>query len=574
MPDKDPHKPSDGNEETVAWQRQEESGASRDPLIGVTIGDKYVVERELGQGGMGLVYLVRHKSLDKKFVIKIIRIAAVESDGEVALRRFKREARAIARIEHPHVVSVVDYDVYAGQPFIVMDFIDGQDLGEYMKAEHPNGMPVPLFLRLFGQMCDAMQAVHAEGIVHRDLKPSNIMVQQTKRGPMVKILDFGLVHIAHGELETTRLKLTGTGQLMGTPMYMAPEQCRDQEITTQTDIYAMGLLAYEMVTGLPPFHGFSFFELIKKQVKDPPEPLASKRDDLPENICKGIEVALMKEKNERHQTMSDFKSALGVLTEEDSWASSSYPIVTRQQMEAMVQAKRPWWEEYRWPLLIILAALIALVVMLLSGSDKPVTPTVQWEAPVLFDVWHPQTEWQLEDPNLIKNPVLVPNKSKFVLLQADGTVKIVDWVHPVDTKRFKLNSLNDGALCGGGTQLAAVTDSGCWLNLVDLESQQTVQWNMCEGWQTDPVKTVVAAHGKKALIALQTARGLFLRGEPNWDEPIRIYQWPAENGLSLLAFNQSDRWLVATNQANELAVFDITSEKKSLHLNNRLMNMA
>lgn len=365
MPDTDPQnaKPVGAEEDTATWPRREHP-SSDDPMIGVTIADKYVVERELGKGGMGLVYMVRHKTLDKKFVIKVIRIAAVESDGEVALRRFKREARAIARIEHPNVVSVVDYDIFDGKPFIVMDYIDGTDLGEYVKNDFPEGMPIHLFLGLFGQMCDAMEAVHGEGIVHRDLKPSNIMVQQTKRGPTVKILDFGLVHIAHGELETTRLKLTGTGQLMGTPMYMAPEQCRDLEITSQTDIYALGLLGYEMLTGLPPYHGFSFFELIKKQVKDPPDPLKSKREDIPDDICAAIEKALAKEKAGRHQTMSEFKTALGVVTAEDSWASSSYPVVTRAQLEAITKAKRPWWEEYRWPLLIIAAAIIALAVLL------------------------------------------------------------------------------------------------------------------------------------------------------------------------------------------------------------------
>ncbi len=390
MPDIDPgkEKPSVANKQSASWPRHDEPASNDDPMIGATIGDKYIVERELGQGGMGLVYLVRHKTLDKKFVIKVIRIAAVESDGEVALHRFKREARAIARIEHPNVVSVVDYDVVDGKPFIVMDYIDGTDLGEFVKRDFPNGMPIQIFSRLFGQMCDAMEAVHAEGIVHRDLKPSNIMVQQTKRGPVVKILDFGLVHIAHGQLETTRLKLTGTGQLMGTPMYMAPEQCRDQEITSQTDIYALGLLGYEMLTGLPPFHGFNFFELIKKQVKDPPEPLKSKREDIPDNIAAGIEKALSKPANERHETMADLKSALGVLTEEDSWASSSFPVVTKQQLAAMAQAQRPWWEEYRWPLLVIILAIVALLVMLFMGDNEQTGKSVQMDStPIIEETW-------------------------------------------------------------------------------------------------------------------------------------------------------------------------------------------
>lgn len=284
-----------------------ETGAD---MVGRVIGDKYIIEKVLGAGGMGVLYLARHKVLPRKYVIKIIRLHLVDQQANVAVRRFKREAKALASVPHRHVVEVVDYDtVDERTPYFVMEYVEGKTLSAFME-DYPMGLPVDLFQTLMEQICDAMARVHKAGIVHRDLKPNNIMIQHTDDGAAVKILDFGLVNVDGAEFESVKLKLTGKGQVLGTPAYMSPEQCQGNPVDHLSDIYAMGLLAHEMLTGTPAVDGESLLEVIEKQLTERPEPIHTMRSEVPRHVSAAVHRALSKDPKDRFASCDDFLKAL------------------------------------------------------------------------------------------------------------------------------------------------------------------------------------------------------------------------------------------------------------------------
>lgn len=283
---------------------------SGNDMIGHVIGGKYVIEEVLGYGGMGVLYLAKHKVLGRKYVIKIIRLHLVDQHANVAIRRFRREAQALAKVPHRNIVEVVDYDtIDEHTPYFVMEYVEGDTLAATLE-KHPMGVPLDQFQIIMQQLCEAMAVVHAKGIVHRDLKPTNIMIQEGEDGPSIKVLDFGLVHVDAKEFESAILKLTGTGQVIGTPAYMSPEQCRGNTVDHLSDIYAIGLLAYEMLAGVPAVDGESFIEIIEKQLSERPDPILKIRSDIPGHVGRAIDRALSKEPRERFKSTSDFYKAI------------------------------------------------------------------------------------------------------------------------------------------------------------------------------------------------------------------------------------------------------------------------
>ncbi len=296
---------------------------SGNDMIGHVIGGKYVIEEVLGYGGMGVLYLAKHKVLGRKYVIKIIRLHLVDQHANVAIKRFRREAQALAKVPHRNIVEVVDYDTIDERtPYFVMEYVEGDTLAALLE-NNPMGVPHEMFLTIMQQLCEAMAVVHAKGIVHRDLKPTNIMIQTTDDDVSIKVLDFGLVHVDAKEFESAILKLTGTGQVIGTPAYMSPEQCRGNAVDQLSDIYAIGLLAYEMLAGVPAVDGESFIEIIEKQLSERPDPLLKIRSDVPSHIVRAIDRALSKEPADRYQSTTDFFRAISGEPLEDEVESNA-----------------------------------------------------------------------------------------------------------------------------------------------------------------------------------------------------------------------------------------------------------
>lgn len=234
-----------------------------DPLIGTTIDDRYEVIGTLGEGGMGTVYHVRHRLLGKQLALKALR-ADLARDGDLG-QRFIREARAAASVAHPNVVQITDFgNLPSGQPYFVMELLVGESLSTLLRKGGP--LPAARATRLLTQIVDALSAAHVAGVVHRDLKPDNILICPGPSGDIVKVLDFGLAKVAG------QSRLTKAGVVFGTPYYMSPEQASGDPVDERADVYALGVVMYEMFTGRVPFEADTFMGVLTKHIYVEPTP--------------------------------------------------------------------------------------------------------------------------------------------------------------------------------------------------------------------------------------------------------------------------------------------------------------
>lgn len=284
-----------------------EEVANHDPLIGATLGGLYRVERLIGIGGMGRVYQATHTLLGKDYAIKVL--PEGRADKPEAAERLLREARSATKVEHDHIVKVVNVDRDdEHRLFIVMELLDGENL-----ADRLDRGPLPLedAVRIATQTCDALQAAHDAGIVHRDLKPENIFIVQKHGTDCVKVLDFGISKIKNPEHGDP--KLTATDQIVGTPLYISPELARGiAHVDHRTDIYALGVIVYEMITGTPPFTGQNHFQLLYKHGNEAPDPPSqrSKKANIPAHLESAVLRALEKNPDDRFSSMREFCAAI------------------------------------------------------------------------------------------------------------------------------------------------------------------------------------------------------------------------------------------------------------------------
>ena len=270
---------------------------------------KYHLEHRIGQGGMGVVYKARHAYLKTQLAIKVILPDLVGNDPQL-VTRFRQEALAAAAIRHMNVVSVTDYGVIDGTlPFLVMEYVEGEALHDLLARE--NALAPDRAFELMSAVCAGVGAAHHQGIVHRDLKPLNIMICSDKPNlsQAVKILDFGLAKIKSGELLGSFIQAQTTG-LMGSPYYMAPEQWADDEPTPRADIYSLGVMFYQMVTGDVPFKGSSIPAIMKKHISDPPPTLADAGMAATPELEHAVAHTLNKDPELRTQTVEIFVEEL------------------------------------------------------------------------------------------------------------------------------------------------------------------------------------------------------------------------------------------------------------------------
>jgi len=270
------------------------------------IGERYAIESVLGQGGMGIVYKGRHVLMNRPVAVKMLHPEHAADDQVVA--RFQSEAQTLSQLAHPNLVSVFDFGVTKNnEPFMVMDFHSGESLDQILTKAGP--LESTIGIALFAQVLDGLSMVHKAGIVHRDIKPSNIIVSLEPQ-LAVKIVDFGIAKNPSTEKE--RLKLTNTGEVVGTPRYMSPEQCTGKMLDARSDIYALGCVMYESFTGKPVFEGDSFYDLVRQHVNTPPSslPFFQPTVSLPKNVMETIFTALQKEPDDRFQNAESMREAL------------------------------------------------------------------------------------------------------------------------------------------------------------------------------------------------------------------------------------------------------------------------
>ncbi len=284
-----------------------------DPFIGRTLSGLYRVERRIGRGGMGTVYMAEHIHLQKQFAVKVL-LPEVARHG-TAVERLRQEAVAASRIEHENIVGVASFDrTEEGDVFIVMEMLRGEDLATLLgRGPLAIDRAIPIAL----QVCAALGAAHAAGIVHRDLKPENVFLVKRGDFDFVKVLDFGISKVKSADAEQVRM--TKTGQLVGTPLYMSPEQARGEaDIDKRVDVYALGVMLYEMLTGAPPFEGDNYFQLLWKHGNEPPPSMRARNPNMyiPEALEAVVTRALAKKRDERFQSMEELEAAILAATPE------------------------------------------------------------------------------------------------------------------------------------------------------------------------------------------------------------------------------------------------------------------
>ncbi|WP_224249114.1 serine/threonine-protein kinase [Hyalangium gracile] len=285
------------------------SASDGDEYIGQTLAKKYRVEALIGEGGMGKVYRARQLALDKQVVLKVLRQSLLSDERTVA--RFQREAKAASRLNHPNSISILDFgQAEDGALFIAMEFVPGQDLHQVLSREWP--LPESRVVRIVSQVLSALSDAHGAGVIHRDLKPENIMVEQRRNEPdFVKVLDFGIAKITDSSGEDVPA-LTRAGFVCGTPEYMSPEQARGAQLDHRSDLYAVGVILYQLTTGLLPFESDSAVGFATKHLTEEPPPPSRRRPDA--RISPAMERlilrALSKDPNDRPANAEAFKAEL------------------------------------------------------------------------------------------------------------------------------------------------------------------------------------------------------------------------------------------------------------------------
>ena len=279
-----------------------------DPLVGHTLDEKYLLEETLGVGGMGTVYRAKHLLIDKPVAVKVLNQRFVED--EAARLRFQREAKAAGRLQHQNAVTVTDFgQTHDGLVYIVMELLVGRTLRDVLAKEAPLDPARAVSIML--QASEAVAAAHEAGIIHRDLKPANIFIVQRVDAPsLVKVLDFGIAKLAADSLEEDDPTLTVIGAVIGTPRYMCPEQYEETELTPAADVYSLGVILYEMLTGMVPFSGSSPLAIALKHVSEPPTRPRSVVASIPVELEQVVLHALEKQPADRPKDAAEFKREL------------------------------------------------------------------------------------------------------------------------------------------------------------------------------------------------------------------------------------------------------------------------
>jgi serine/threonine-protein kinase len=329
-------------------------------VVGETIAERYEVEELVGHGGMSSVYKAHDTLLERNVALKILH--EQYNADEDFVERFKREARAVAQLQHPNIVTVIDRGEEDDKQFIVFEYIDGENLKERVVRKGRLGVREALEIAV--EVARGLAFAHSQGLVHRDVKPQNVLLNGDGRA---KVTDFGIARSLDVD------GMTQTGTVLGTSNYIAPEQASGQRVDTQSDVYALGVVLYEMLAGEVPFPGESFVAVAMKHVHEPPPNLLDARRDVPIRVAAAVDRALEKDPEQRFGSMDVFASELeACLAELDSPEVDGDPtIVIPARQRHAAQRK----QVSRWPIFIGLLALLAVAaivvgLLIIAGGNE------------------------------------------------------------------------------------------------------------------------------------------------------------------------------------------------------------
>ena len=271
-------------------------------MVGEVVADRYELEELVGTGGMSSVYRARDRLLERQVAIKVLHEHYSRDDDYV--ERFRREARAAAKLSHPNIVTVIDRGEAGGRQFIVFEYVDGENLKQLVTSR--GRLPVRDALELGIQIGRALAFAHAQGLVHRDVKPQNVLLGNGD----VKVTDFGIARSID-----VPVGLTQTGTVLGTSEYISPEQATGRQVDTRTDIYSLGAVLYELLAGQPPYSGDSFVAVAMRHVNDPVPGITHARPDVPLRVDAALRRAMAKDPDDRFQTMEELVAELSACLE-------------------------------------------------------------------------------------------------------------------------------------------------------------------------------------------------------------------------------------------------------------------
>ncbi len=342
-------------------------------IEGKKIGN-YQVLSLLGEGGMGEVYLAHDLKLRRRVALKILPQQFIQDP--VRVKRFEREARAASALNHPNIITIFDIGQFEGAHYIATEFIEGQTMRQRLKA---SAMPLGEAIDVAVQTASALAAAHEAGIVHRDIKPENVMV---RRDGIVKVLDFGLAKLTDpsspgvdAQAPTLAGFSTETGMVMGTPRYMSPEQARGGKMDARTDIFSLGVMIYEMVTGRAPFAGATTSEVIAAILRDDPPPLTRHAPEAQRELEKIVSRALRKDREGRYQTAEELLNDLNLIKQKMQRVGSSNSKAHDNSLNAH---PRPSSYSIR-NLVALTVSLLAVIVALISSQVRWITERLEGE---------------------------------------------------------------------------------------------------------------------------------------------------------------------------------------------------
>ncbi|HEY0481672.1 MAG TPA: serine/threonine-protein kinase [Kofleriaceae bacterium] len=361
-------------------------------IVGTTLSGRYLVTRKVGQGGMGAVYEATHTLIGKRVAVKVL--LEKYARREAIVQRLEQEARLASSCQNEHIIDITDFGTTEdGRTFVVMEYLEGESLAECLARE--TRLPEQRILQIASQATSALAAAHARGIVHRDIKPENLFLLRRKDQDFVKVVDFGISKSLRASDEAEEQpRLTQTGMVLGTPLYMSPEQARgDDELDARVDIYALGVIMYEAATGRVPFIGNNYLSVISQVLNEEPRSVRELRPEISEEFEAIVMRAMDKERTQRYASAGELLADIATLLDDPS-RSTERAKITGPRRKAGGRTRSPL-KIAVWIALVavVIAAVVTTVVMLFGGSEvvksrravvPPVTPP-----PVVVDAAPP-----------------------------------------------------------------------------------------------------------------------------------------------------------------------------------------